>query len=64
MKCSNEINNKLTRTRQHSRYLLQYVGYKFRPVNRSSSGLHRNKSQVLFRYWDLNIFTFVDVYKI
>jgi len=29
-KCSNEINNK---------YLLEYIGYMFRPVNRSSSGL-------------------------
>ena len=41
----------------------KYIGYMFRPVNRSSSGLHRNKSQVLFRYWDPGIFTIVNVGK-
>jgi len=35
----------------------------FRPVNRSSSSLQQNKSQVLFRYWDPNIFTAVNVHK-
>jgi len=57
------LNNKLTITRQHNKYLLECVDYMFRPVNRSSSGLHRNKSQVLFRYWDPNIFTVVNVHK-
>ena len=62
-KCSNELNNKLISTRQHNKYLLEYIGYMFRPVNRSSSGLHRNKSLVLFRYWYPNIFTIVNVHK-
>jgi len=38
-KCSNEINDKLTNIRQHNKYLLEYIGYMFRPVNKSSSGL-------------------------
>jgi len=63
-KCSNEINNKLICTRQHNKYLLEYIGYIFRPVNRLSSGLQQNKSQVLFRYWDPNIFTVLNVHKI
>ena len=54
----------MTDTRQHNRYLLQYIGYMFRPVNRSSSGLQRNKSQVLFRYWDPDVFVVVNVHKI
>jgi len=61
--CSNGLSNKLTSTRQHNKYLLQYIGYMFRPVNRSSSGLHRNKPQVSFRYWDPNIFTVVNIHK-
>ena len=56
--------NKLTSTRQHNKYLFEYIGYMFRTVNRSSSGLQHNKSQVLFRYWDPNIFTVVNVHKI
>jgi len=47
-KCSNELNNKLTSIRQHNKYLLESIGYMFRPVNRSSSGLQQNKSLVLF----------------
>ena len=43
-KCSNELSNKLTSTRQHNKYLLEHIGYMFRPVNRSSSGLDRNVS--------------------
>ena len=31
----NEINNKLTSIRQHNIYLLAYIGYMFRPVNRA-----------------------------
>ena len=58
------IDNKLTNTRQHNKYLLEYIGYMFRPVNRSSSGLQQNKSQVLFRYWDPTIFTVVNVHRI
>ena len=54
-KFCNEINNKLTGTRQHNKYLLEYIGYIFRPVDRSSSGLQQNKSQSLFRYLDPNI---------
>ena len=57
------LNNKLTSTRQHNKYLLEYLGYTFRPANVSSPGLDRNTSQVLFRYWDPNIFTVVKVYK-
>ena len=34
---------------------LEYIGYTFRPVNRSSSGNQSNKSKVLLRYWDPNI---------
>ena len=45
----------MTSTRQHNKYLLGYIGYMFRPVNRSSSGLHQNKSQMLLEYWDPNI---------
>jgi hypothetical protein len=55
-KCSNELNNKLTSTRQHNQYLLEHIGYMFRPANRSSPDPHRNKSQVLFRYCDPNNF--------
>ena len=40
--------NKLTNTRQQNKCLLQYTGYMFRPVSRSSSGLQQGKSQVLF----------------
>jgi len=40
--CSNELNNKLTNTRQHNKYLLEYIGYMFRTVDRSSSGLQWN----------------------
>jgi len=54
----------MTSTRQHNKYLLESIGYMFRPVKRSSSDLQQNKSQVLFRYWDPNIFTVVDVHKI
>jgi len=32
------VYNKITNIRQHNKYLLEYVGYMFRPVNRSSSG--------------------------
>jgi len=63
-KCYNELNNKLTSTLPHNQYLLEHIGYMFRPVDRSSSGLQQNKSQALFRYWDPNIFTVVNVHKI
>ena len=55
------MHHKLTKTCQHNKYLLEYIGNMFRPVNRSSSGLQQNEFQVLFRYWDSNIFTFVNV---
>ena len=45
-KCSDEINNKLINTRQHNKYLLEYIGYMCRHVNRSSSDLQQNKSWV------------------
>ena len=32
------VYNKINNIRQHNTYLLQYIGYMFRPVNRSSSG--------------------------
>ena len=35
----------------------------FRPVNRSSSGHQSNKSKVLLRYWDPNIYNYIQ-YKI
>ena len=34
-KCSNEVYNKFTNIRQHNNYLLDHIGYMFRPVNRS-----------------------------
>jgi len=48
--CKVKITNKhkLTNTRQHNKCLLEYIGYMFRPVNRSSSGPQQSKSQVLF----------------
>ena len=42
---------------------LEYIGYMFRPVNRSSSDLQQNKSKVLFKNRDPNIFTIVDIIK-
>jgi len=42
------IINKLTNIRQHNKPLLEYIGYTFRPVNRSSSDIPQSKSQVLF----------------
>ena len=44
---SNRVYNKFTNIRQHNNYLLDRIGYKSRPVNRSSSGLQQNKSKVL-----------------
>ena len=37
---------------QHNKYLLEHTGYMFQPVNRSSSGLQQNKSEVLLKNWD------------
>ena len=42
---------------------LEYICYMFRPVNRSSSGHQSNKSKVLLRYWDSNIYNYIQ-YKI
>ena len=42
---------------------LEYIGYMFRPVNRSSSSHRSNKSKVLLRYWDPNIYNYIQ-YKI
>jgi len=44
-------------------FYLEYVGYMFRPVNRSSSGHQSNKSNVLLRYWDPIIDSYIQ-YKI
>ena len=55
-KCCNEVYNKLTNICQHNNYLLDHIGYMFRPVNRSSSGLQQNKSKVLLENWDPSIF--------
>jgi len=38
---------------------LEYIYYMFRPVNRSSSGHQPNKSKVLFKYWDPNIYNYI-----
>ena len=54
-KRSNEVYNKFTNIRQHNNYLLNHIGYMFRPVNRSSSGLQQNTSKVLLENWDPNI---------
>ena len=42
--------------RKHNKYLLKHTGYMFRAVNRSSSGFQQNKSKVLLRNWDPNVF--------
>ena len=47
--------DKFTDIRQHNKYSLEYLGFMFRPVNRSSSGHQYSESEVLFRYWDPNI---------
>ena len=61
--CSKEQSNKLNSTRQHNKYVLQYIGYMFRPVNRSSSGLHRNSLGCCLGIGIPNIFTVVNIYK-
>jgi len=38
-KRSNKVYNKFTNKRQHNKYLLDHIGYMFRPVTRSSPGL-------------------------
>ena len=50
-KCSNEVYNKTTniRVRQQNKYLLEYISYMFRHVNKSSSGHRLSESKVLFR---------------
>jgi len=53
-KCSNEVYNKFTNIHQQNKYLLERIGYMFRPVNKSSSGLQQNKSKLLLRNWDPN----------
>ena len=50
-----EVYNKFTDICQHDKYLLGHRGYMFRPANRSSSGLQKNKSRVLLRNLDPNI---------
>ena len=45
--------------RQQNKYFLEYIDYVFRPVNRSSSGHQSNKSKVLLRYWDPNIYKYI-----
>jgi len=35
---SKRVYNKFTDIRKHNNYLLEHIGYMFRPVNRSSSG--------------------------
>ena len=42
---------------QHNDNLLDRIGYMFRLVHRSSSGLQQNKSKVVLKYWDPNILT-------
>ena len=46
------VYDKFTDIRQHNKYVLEYLGYMFRPVKRSSSGHQYSESEVLFRYWD------------
>jgi len=57
-KCSKEVRvyDKFIDIRQHNKYLLEYLGYMFRPVNKSSSGHQYSESEVLFRHWDPNIY--------
>jgi len=50
-KCSNEAYNKFTNIRQHNNYLLEHIGYMFRPVNRSSSGLIVTCTPII--YWSI-----------
>ena len=61
-KCS-DVYSKVTGIRQHKKHLLEYIGYMFRPVNRLSSGHQSSKSKVLLRYWDPNIYSYIQ-YKI
>jgi len=54
-KWSNDVYNKFTNRRQHNNYLLDHIGYMFRPVNKSSSDLQQNNWKVLLENWDHNI---------
>jgi len=45
---------------QHNKHSLEHIGFMFRPVNRSSSGLQQNKSKVPLRNWDPNVFIIVN----
>jgi len=42
-----EFYDKFTDIRQQHKYLLEYLAYMFRPVNRSSSGHQYSESEVL-----------------
>jgi len=60
---SHLVYNKFTNIRQHNNYLLNHIGYMFRPVNRSSSGLQQNTSKILLENWDPNIlFSYKQLY--
>ena len=64
-KCSNEVYNKINNIRQHNKYLLEYIGYMFQPVNRSSSTIlhqrdltwhdtiipHTGQPQYFYTHW-------------
>ena len=52
---SSPVYNKFTYISQHNNYLLDHIGYMFRPVDRSSSSLQQDKSKVLLKNWDPNI---------
>jgi len=54
-KCSNEVYNKFTKYTSAQQIFIGAIGYMFRSVNRSSSGLQHNKSNVLLRNWHPNI---------
>jgi len=49
------VYSKFTNIRQHKNYLLDHIGYMFRPVNRSSSGLQQSKSKMLLKKLNSNI---------
>ena len=54
-KFSNELNNKLTSTRQQNKYLLEYMGYMFRLVNSSKYVAYISQMNICCAdvYWSL-----------
>ena len=45
-------------------FIINTQGYMFRPISRSSSGLHSRLSLVLCAHWDPNMFTLIEYIKL